>query len=33
MVEKDGSLIYYVCDVERALHILGNKDGVDHIWD
>ena len=28
-----GELIYYVCDVERALHQLGHKLGKFHLWD
>jgi hypothetical protein len=31
--EKTGETIYYVCDVERALHMLGHKLGKFHIWD
>jgi hypothetical protein len=30
--EKLGT-IYYPCDVERALYNLGQKDGVNHLWD
>jgi len=30
---KDGHPRYYLCDVERALYILGNKDGNFHEWD
>lgn len=33
VMAEDGTLRYYKCDIERALHILGNRDGVDHIWD
>ena len=26
-------VIYYPCDVERALYKLGKKDGKYHLWD
>lgn len=32
-VDKNGNNNYYVCDVERALYKLKDKDGVDHLWD
>jgi len=28
-----GIVLYYPCDVERALYKLGNKDGKFHEWD
>lgn len=33
MVNPDGSLIYYKCDVKQALFILRKKDGAWHPWD
>ena len=30
---EDGKPRYYVCDVERALYDLGQKDGKYHQWD
>jgi len=33
MIKKDGTLIYYQCDVESALYSLKSKDGVAHLWD
>lgn len=33
MVTKEGKTIYYVCDVLRALYILGHKLGRDIPWD
>lgn len=30
---KDGVVIYYKCDVEKALNILKHKDGRYHLWD
>jgi hypothetical protein len=32
-VDKSGKINYYVCDVERTLYELGNKDGCFHCWD
>jgi len=29
----DGSILYYVCDVERTLYKLRSKDGKYHAWD
>lgn len=31
--DKTGEIIYYVCDVERALYQLGHKLGRNHLWD
>ena len=33
MIDKKGNFLTYSCDVERALHQLGIKDGVYHPWD
>jgi hypothetical protein len=30
---KDGKARFYRVDVERALAILGHKDGIAHVWD
>jgi hypothetical protein len=32
-IGKDGTTRFYVCDVERALYELNNKDGKFHLWD
>lgn len=32
-VDKKLGVIYYPCDVERALYQLGKQDGVNHQWD
>lgn len=32
-IAKNGTSRYYVCDVERALYKLGNKNGKFHEWD
>ncbi|KKK81548.1 hypothetical protein LCGC14_2812340 [marine sediment metagenome] len=32
-LDKNGVTNYYLCDVERALYELGDKDGVFHLWD
>ena len=31
--DEKGNTIFYTCDVERALHKLGHKDGIYHEWD
>lgn len=31
--EKTNEVAYYPCDIERALYILGNKMGKNHLWD
>lgn len=28
-----GKVNYYTCDIERALYILGFKEGKNHTWD
>ena len=32
-IGKDNTSRYYRCDVERALNVLGHKDGKFHMWD
>ena len=33
ITQHEGKSNYYECDVERALHKLGDKDGKFHMWD
>lgn len=32
-IGKDNKPRYYICDVERTLYLLKNKDGKYHLWD
>jgi len=32
-IDKKGNSLFYKCDIERALDILGHKDGKYHQWD
>lgn len=32
-LSETGETIYYVCDIEKALYILGNKLGKNYLWD